>query len=125
MHQCLKCKKTYEDEQVPIIDGCECGGRMFLIVKEEGDIQRAEGIYEELTEKIGEIKEVKESKPESRKEKEKGFGVETIRVKSPGVYEINLQALMGGRPVIVLSKGGSYIISLPSAFTGATDLPSK
>ena len=51
----------------------------------------------------------------SNAEKRK-FGVETIRVKDMGVYEINIDALMKGRPIVVLSKGGSFVISLPSAF---------
>ncbi len=53
-----------------------------------------------------------------RREKGSEFGVETVRLKNAGVYEINIKALMRGRPMIVLSKGGSYVISLPSAFGG-------
>jgi predicted nucleic acid-binding Zn-ribbon protein len=44
------------------------------------------------------------------------FGIETVRVKKAGVYEINIDALMKKRPVIVLEKGGIYIIHLPQAF---------
>jgi predicted nucleic acid-binding Zn-ribbon protein len=44
------------------------------------------------------------------------FGIETVRVPKDGVYEINIDALMKKRPVIVLEKGGIYIIHLPQVF---------
>jgi len=139
MHQCLKCKKYYEDDDVPIIGGCECGGRMFLFVKQPEDVERAEQIYSQLESKIKELEQEQKSEeqqelitPPVKYEKQplnkhtaarravqaekKKFGIETIKVRDIGIYEINLDALMKGRPVVVLSKGGSYIISLPSVF---------
>ena len=44
------------------------------------------------------------------------FGIETVRVPRDGVYEINIDALMKKRPVIVLERGNVYFIHLPSAF---------
>jgi predicted nucleic acid-binding Zn-ribbon protein len=44
------------------------------------------------------------------------FGIETVRVPREGVYEINIDALMKKRPVIVLERGNVYFIHLPSAF---------
>ena len=147
MHQCLKCKKYFEDEEVPIIDGCSCGGHIFLFVKQPEDVDRAEKVYEQIESKIQELEqqEIEEEKAEGQQElttppekyektdtpkesnryasarkaalaEKRKFGVETIRVKDMGVFEINLDALMKGRPIIVLSKGGSYVISLPSIF---------
>lgn len=46
------------------------------------------------------------------------FGIETVKSTRSGVYEINVKGLLDGQPVIVLSKGGSYIIHLPSVFEG-------
>ncbi|MDP7282127.1 MAG: Zn-ribbon containing protein [Candidatus Undinarchaeales archaeon] len=144
MHQCLKCKKYYEDDEVPILDGCTCGARIFLFVKQQADVERADKVFTQIEAKIKEIEQeqIEEEKLEGQKdlltspedyetetvpgkyakarksvkdEKSK-FGIETIKVKDIGIYEINLDALMKGRPVVVLSKGGSYIISLPSVF---------
>jgi predicted nucleic acid-binding Zn-ribbon protein len=143
MHQCLKCKKYFEDDEVPILDGCECGARIFLFVKQPEDVNRAEKMYSQIESKIKELEQeqVEIEKEEGQQElttppeeyeKEKPnkytaartavktekskFGIETIRVNDMGVYEINIDALMKGKPVVVLSKGGSYIISLPSVF---------
>jgi predicted nucleic acid-binding Zn-ribbon protein len=44
------------------------------------------------------------------------FGIETIRVPREGVYEINIDALLQKRPIIVLEKGRVYFIHLPSVF---------
>ncbi len=115
MYQCLKCKKIYSDDEVPLIKGCSCGGRFFLYMRDGATkpvlTKEAET---ELVEKIEHID--KERKSGATPEKISKFGIETIRMKDIGVYEINLEALMRGRPIIVLSKSGSYIISLPSAF---------
>jgi predicted nucleic acid-binding Zn-ribbon protein len=44
------------------------------------------------------------------------FGIETVRMPKAGVYEINIDALMKKRPVIVLERGGIYVIHLPQVF---------
>lgn len=44
------------------------------------------------------------------------FGIETIRVPKDGVYEINIDALMKKKPIIVLERGKVYFIHLPSVF---------
>jgi predicted nucleic acid-binding Zn-ribbon protein len=144
MHQCLKCKKFFEDDEVPILDGCGCGARIFLFVKQPEDVERADKVYSQIEQKIKELEQdqLVEEKLEGQqelttapeeyekpdvshkytsarnavKQEKSKFGIETIKVKDIGIYEINLDALMKGRPVVVLSKHGSYIISLPSVF---------
>ena len=44
------------------------------------------------------------------------FGIETVKMPKEGVYEINLEALMGKKPLIILERGSVYFIHLPSAF---------
>lgn len=46
------------------------------------------------------------------------FGIETIRIPKDGVYEINIDALMRKKPIIVLERGKVYFIHLPSVFEG-------
>jgi len=50
------------------------------------------------------------------KRKRKKFGIETIRIPKEGVYEINIDALMKKKPLIILEKGNIYLIHLPSIF---------
>lgn len=125
----------YENENVPIVNGCECGSRLFLFIKHQDDIKRAEQYKAELEKKIEQIdierKEAAAAEPKAhahRKSRPKSkFGVETIRVHDIGIYSIHLDALMKGAPIVVLSKGGSYIISFPSLFeeTEKMELPLK
>lgn len=55
-------------------------------------------------------------KKASKLPRKQKFGIETIRVPREGLYEINIEALMERRPIIVLEKGKVYFIHLPSAF---------
>ena len=119
----------FANEEVPIIDGCSCGSKLFLFVKHKGDVKLAEKYRPQLEAKIEEIdreergtgaqnirgSERKVHKPQASSLKPK-FGVETIKVHDIGVYSIHLDALMKGAPIVVLAKAGSYIISFPSLF---------
>ncbi len=122
----------YENENVPIIDGCSCGSKLFLFVKHKRDVKLAEQYRPQLEEKIGEI-EIQQKRMSATREYGKSaltrgsnqrpatgdkpkFGVETIKVHDIGVYSIHLDALMKGAPIVVLAKAGSYIISFPTLF---------
>jgi len=81
---------------------------------EEGEFVRIRGEEEEEIKEEVKEEEVKVEKP---KKIEKGkFGVETVRIPKEGIYEINIDALMKKRPLIILEKGRIYLIHLPSAF---------
>ena len=47
---------------------------------------------------------------------EADFGIETVRAPVDGVYEINIDALMKKKPIIVFGKGRIYVIHLPDVF---------
>ncbi len=128
----------YENEQVPIVEGCGCGSRLFLFIKSPVDIVRAERYRDELERKIADIDREKKTagravrakrqktKVAGKKAKPKSkFGVETIKVLDIGIYEIHLEALIQGAPIIVLSKSGSYIISFPTLFGDKVEVPLK
>lgn len=50
---------------------------------------------------------------------EADFGIETVRAPADGVYEINIDALMKKKPIIVFGKGRIYVIHLPDVFEKA------
>ena len=43
---------------------------------------------------------------------------ETIKIKTPGEYELDLKGLLEEEPIII-QKDGSYVIHLPSVFERA------
>ena len=143
-HKCVRCGTIYEDNDASILRGCKCGSIFFLYMKTAEDVQQIKEIESELKrqdttlekelskkieeKKVGEVKLVVE--PEKFEEKievakkierkmevpRKKFGIETVKIPKEGIYEINLEALMGKKPLIILEQGKVYFIHLPSAF---------
>lgn len=129
MHKCVRCGEVYQDNDESILRGCtNCGSIFFLYLRTLEDSQQLEEIKKELEEKKTTLEEEIEKKikeiKEERKVEEKivkkrvkpKFGIETVRIPKEGVYEINLDALMKKRPLIILEKGKVYFVHLPSVF---------
>jgi predicted nucleic acid-binding Zn-ribbon protein len=123
-----------------------CNSVFFLHMKSQDDIQKLDAVVKELEKKDTTletelIKEIKKKKIERKRKKvkpvrvkkeavkkevvvvsgkkfavEDKFGVETIRMPKEGVYEINIDALMRKKPMIVFERGKIYIIHLPDVF---------
>lgn len=124
MHKCVRCGSVYEDDDTNILRGCSCGSVFFLYIRGQQEIQEVQRIEKELeardtslekeiAEKISEIKKIGKRKREVEEIK---FGIETVRIPREGVYEINIDALMKKRPLIILERGTVYFIHLPSVF---------
>jgi len=105
MHKCLKCGKKFEKMTEEMLRGCpECGGNLFLYVK-NGEVLEAKDIVERV-----QVEERVELEPEEAP-------VESLRIMSPGVYELNLDALLEKKEVVMRIKDdGTYAIHLPSLF---------
>ena len=105
MHKCLKCGKEFEKITEEMLGGCpECGGNFFLYVR-GGEV---EGI--KAADLVDRIK-IEEKVP---LECEK---IESLRILSPGVYELNLDALLERKEIVMgIKENGSYAIHLPSLF---------
>jgi len=84
-HKCTRCGKVYEDGDVRILSGCECGNNKFIYI------------------------------PKRKREKEEKDRIEIVRILSPGCYEINLEnAFKKDGIIIALGEEGKYAIHLPS-----------
>ncbi len=105
MHKCLKCGKKFEMMTEEMLRGCpECGGNLFLYVK-NGEVLKAKDIVERV-----QVEERVELEPDEAQ-------VESLRIMSPGVYELNLNALLEKKEVVMRIKDdGTYAIHLPSLF---------
>jgi len=105
MHKCLKCGKKFEKLTKEMLYGCpECGGNLFLYLK-EGEVITAAELVDRI--KI-------EGKMPSPEEEER---IESLRILSPGVYELNLDALLEKKEIVMgIKEKGSYAIHLPSLF---------
>nr|WP_321350837.1 Zn-ribbon domain-containing protein [uncultured Methanoregula sp.] len=115
-HKCTKCGREYKDGSTEILKGCaSCGGKKFLYVKEgeiNKDVLEEKSIEEIAEESHEEVLEVVEPK---KKEVEMYDRVETIRIVSPGSYELNLEKMaQSDERIVSVGKEGSYVIDLMS-----------
>jgi len=115
-HKCTKCGREYKDGSTEILKGCaSCGGKKFLYVKETDlnkDVLEEKSIGEMAQESREDVLEISETKS---KEVEMYDRVETIRIVSPGSYELNLEKMaQSDQRVVSVGKEGSYIIDLMS-----------
>lgn len=123
-HKCTKCGREYKDGSTEILKGCaSCGGKRFLYVKEtelNKDVLEEKSIDEIAQESREDVLEI--SEPET-KEVEMYDRVETIRIVSPGTYELNLEKMAeSDQRIVSVGKEGNYIIDLMSM---AKDQPEK
>jgi len=117
-HKCTKCGREYKDGSTEILKGCEsCGGKKFLFVKESElnrDVLEEKSIDEIAEESHEEVLEVVEP-VQTQKQVEMYDRVETIRIVSPGSYELNLERMaQSDERIVSVGKEGSYIIDLMS-----------
>ena len=116
-HKCTKCGREYPDGSTEILKGCgSCGGKKFLYIKEaeiHKDVLEEKSIEEIAQESKEEVLEV--VGPKKKKEVEMFDRVETIRILSPGSYEINIEKMaQSDERIVSVGNEGSYIIDLMS-----------
>jgi len=113
-HQCVKCGKVYENTASEILTGCTCGSHYFFFFKEKDTLiqQQTERLSIQEREEI--VQDLQEIVPEI--DKPVILDLESIRVPSPGKYDIDLVSLFRRKPVIYKLEEGKYIIDLASTF---------
>jgi predicted nucleic acid-binding Zn-ribbon protein len=126
-HKCTKCGREYKDGSTEILRGCaSCGGKKFLYIKEaeiNKDVLEEKSIEEIADESREEVLEVGGPSTTRKKEVEMYDRVETIRIVSPGSYELNLEKMAkSDERIVSVGTEGSYIIDLMSM---AKDEPKK
>jgi len=132
-HKCTRCESIFKDGAAIILNGCpKCGWNKFLYVKDESAVPventqipagsippAASKFIKEVDDLLGNKTaqpEVKEAKAETKPE-EIGSRVESVRILSPGQYELNLDSILKRDEIVMaLKEDGSYIVHLPSVF---------
>ena len=135
-HKCTRCESVFRDGAAIILNGCpKCGWNKFFYVRDETSVpaplektETPAGSLPPAASKF--IKEIDElmgktspAQPELKKEKEEtkseeiGERVESVRILSPGSYELNLDSIMKRDEIVMaLKEDGTYIVHLPSVF---------
>ncbi|MCZ7356266.1 MAG: Zn-ribbon domain-containing protein [Candidatus Methanoperedens sp.] len=127
-HKCTSCESIFKDGASIILNGCpKCGWNKFLYVKDEktqdSPVTEAGSIPPAASKFIREVDELmgkpaqSELKEAKTKPQEIGNRVESVRILSPGQYELNLNSLLERDEIVMaLKEDGSYIVHLPSVF---------
>ncbi len=120
-HKCARCGKIYDDDSPELIDGCSCGARVFLYLKEKP------GRNEEDT--VKELK-LREMVADDFKRLDREFGIdlkrtgrtihldlENLQQIDKGRYRIDIKSLMKGDPLIMKVGEGVYYIDIIDAMS--------
>ncbi len=115
-HKCTKCGREFKDGSTEILKGCpSCGSKKFLYIREE---HRHRDVLEEksITEIAKETKEeVLEVVSDSSRSGDTRGKIESIRILSPGSYELNLKKLAESNDMVVgLGKDARYMLDISS-----------
>ncbi len=114
-NRCVRCGKIYQNAAPEILTGCTCGSHYFFFFKED-DINLFEQTdaltNQEREEILEDVKGIVGEEPD----KPVILNLESIRIKKPGKFEIDLVSLFKGEPVIYKLEDGKYIIDLASTF---------
>jgi uncharacterized protein len=126
-HQCTKCGEIYPDASQELLSGCVCGSKFFYYIRQDrmDELNRInnDDIQETLTvlEKADKIQIERDIREITGMEKEPDkpvvLDLESVRVISPGKFEIDIVNLFSKkRPIIYKLEEGKYIIDLTSTF---------
>ena len=119
-HQCVRCGTFYDDGASEILKGCKCSGRLFFFIKKEK--------FEKSKEIISNVNLSEKEKDQIENDvfdlvgvdKNKGepviLDLESIKIKKPGQYELDLVHLFKGDPLIFKLEEGKYMIDVVESF---------
>ena len=123
-HQCVHCGKIIEVGSKEILEGCgNCKSRFFFYIRDEQVLKIKESQEIPIPEfdnvdKIQVEKDVREILDIQDDEKPVILDLESVRVISPGKFEIDLVSLMNRKPIVFKIQEGKYIIDLESGLPG-------
>ena len=124
-HQCVRCGKFYDDASKEILKGCGCGGKLFFFIKKE-KFEKAKQIID--TAKLSE-KEKDQIEDDvfdlvgvdKKSDEPVILDLESIKIKKPGQYELDLVHLFKGDPLIFKLEDGKYMIDVVESFKKLRD----
>ncbi|MEM4703249.1 MAG: Zn-ribbon containing protein [Candidatus Pacearchaeota archaeon] len=114
-HRCVRCGKIYPSTAQEILKGCPCGSHYFFFFRED-DLSLKEETARLTPKEREEI--VKDVKTLIGPDVEKPIilNLESIRVRKPGKFELDLVNILKRKPIIYKLEEGKYIIDIASTF---------
>jgi predicted nucleic acid-binding Zn-ribbon protein len=122
-HQCVHCGEIYPAGSKELLEGCSsCGSHFFFYIKDEQIEKMKESgespVEMPVQEKKRVEKEIREMAGITDEETPVILDIESVRISSPGKFEIDLVNLFRkDRPLIYKIGEGKYIIDLSSTLS--------
>jgi len=128
-HQCVRCGTFYEDGSSEILKGCNCGGKLFFYIKKE-KFEKAKEVLSHIKLDVNEKEQMEKDVFDlvgvaANKDEPVILDLESIRVKQPGKYELDLVHLFKGDPLIFKLDEGKYMIDVAETFQKLRKGPKK
>jgi len=109
-HQCVRCGRIYPSESKQIMKGCACGSKLFLYlrtpklqVKRSQLPKNLDGLEEDIRRILGE---------RTNPDQPISISIENLRLGKNGVYDIDLESVLRGDPIILRDPMGVYFLDL-------------
>ena len=124
-HQCVRCGKFYDDASKEILKGCGCGGKLFFFIKKE-KLEKAKEVVSFVNLDTNERKQIEEDVfdlvgVDINRDEPVILDLESIKIKKPGQYELDLVHLFKGEPLIFKLEEGKYMIDVVESFKKLRD----
>ena len=124
LHKCVKCGKVYTGKDSALMFGCDCGTRLFMLIRDEDESQisslECQKIGEKLQEaaKLGDFQKdrpivLRVERAKAREHRPLEDEVENVKVFERGCYEINVESLMRGNPIVIKTDKEVYYVQMP------------
>jgi len=119
-HQCVRCNTFYPDGAKEILSGCKCGGKLFFYIK-QAKLDQMKKTSEEMKLTVEDKQQIEKDVRELvgdrfQNDEPVVLDIESIRIKKPGQYEIDLVHLFKGDPLIFKLEEGKYMIDIIETF---------
>jgi predicted nucleic acid-binding Zn-ribbon protein len=89
-HKCARCERIYDSTSKELLQGCPCGSRLFLFLRDKfGDRMAKKGTIR--------------------------LDVENMTRLEEGKFTLDVASLMSGKPIVVRADEGVYYIDIPYA----------
>ena len=118
-HKCVHCGNIYPNASRELLEGCSCGSKFFLYVRED-QLKKSEETEEKIIELVETDKEkveqeIREMIGETNDDAPIILDLESVRVLGHGKFQIDIMNLFKkDRPLIYKLEEGKYIIDIAS-----------
>ncbi|MFH0836217.1 MAG: Zn-ribbon containing protein [Candidatus Micrarchaeota archaeon] len=109
-HKCVRCGTVFDNKSMKLLNGCDCGSRVFLFLRDDQMTEEGKQAAPDVGWLEEELSFLAKEKPVSVDLD----AVENLRILEQGAYELDLQSLMKGEPLVVKSDKDVYYIKMPS-----------